>query len=155
MKRLFFKECEKCGKKVKGIKRTDRKSYTYPKRCKECHGYKHRSRENNSQWKGGIRKHQEGYVIMIDPRLPNSITRGKALILEHRYVMECHLGRKLKTKEVVHHLNGIRDDNRIENLSLIPEGDFQETWTLVKLQRERIKALEKEIHKLEVGISQK
>lgn len=60
-------------------------------------------------------KMKPGYV-MVKVDHPNSSRRG--WIGEHRLVMSNRLGRPLEQDELVHHKNGVRDDNRIENLEL-------------------------------------
>lgn len=66
------------------------------------------------------KKDRMGYVLIYKPEYEGSRKNPPdyGYIFEHRYVLGKFLGRVLSSKEVVHHLNGIKKDNRIENLAL-------------------------------------
>jgi hypothetical protein len=128
----FFGKCKKCGKTTSWICPSDKKSFCSRRCVGLAHGTKKGSRlteetkakisflktgSGNSNWRGG-RTERYGYVRIWAPEHPFKNQRG--YVLEHRLVMEKHLGRFLKKGEVVHHINGIRNDNRIENLQLFP-----------------------------------
>jgi hypothetical protein len=55
----------------------------------------------------------EGYVLVYVPEHPKSF---KGWYYEHRLILENSLGRFLEKWETVHHINGNKKDNRIENL---------------------------------------
>jgi len=77
-----------------------------------------RTGERGAGWAGGTFKdNASGYVY-------RTLSPGTR-ILEHRWVMSQHLGRHLLTSEHVHHINGIKDDNRIENLQLLSKSEHQ------------------------------
>jgi len=73
--------------------------------------------KNNPKWRGGRRLSGDGYVRIYRPSHPYATQEG--YVLEHRLIMEKCLGRFLKPNEIAHHINGIKDDNRIENLQLM------------------------------------
>lgn len=84
-------------------------------RLKKSHLGKNLGKEHPN-WKGGIRISTDGYVMIFSMNHPYKDKNN--CVYEHRLVMEKHLGRTLLPTEVVHHINEIKDDNRIENLML-------------------------------------
>lgn len=70
--------------------------------------------------KTGRYKYREYVFIWLPPDSPyrKMVEPGRPYVREHRLVMAKHLGRLLHPWEIVHHKNGVRDDNRIENLEL-------------------------------------
>jgi hypothetical protein len=65
----------------------------------------------------GVITATNGYISIYKPEHPRANSRG--YVYEHRYIMEQHLGRFLERKEVVHHINHNRHDNRLKNLELM------------------------------------
>lgn len=74
----------------------------------------------NSGNYNGYRAKSEGYILRYVPEHPHANSRG--YVQEHRLVVEEHLGTILPREFVVHHINGVRDDNRIENLAIMTVG---------------------------------
>lgn len=71
--------------------------------------------ENHPNWNGGRIIDDRGYVLIFKPNHPRSHT-GRRYIFEHILMAEKALGRKLKKKEIVHHFNGNKADNRNRNI---------------------------------------
>jgi len=109
---MYYDPCVKCGmphwvrKNSRGIHCT---------RCAPKNTGPRRDRKSSPKYSDG------GYVyVYIEKNDPlRTMTRKDGWILEHRLVVARRLGRPLIKTEVVHHVNGIRHDNRESNLQLL------------------------------------
>ena len=104
--------CEWCGKDIIA---TDR--------CGKSRRFCDRTCANRARAAGrpGRIIDRKGYVLIWKPDHPNAQMSG--YVREHRLVMSEHLGRPLGGNEDIHHTNGDRQDNRVENLRLLVHGD--------------------------------
>lgn len=112
MKKGKILKCKYCGEKFY----TTRHDFCSRKCAKEYRkeNYKHKLYIEN----GYICRYINGY-------------NKKGNVKEHRYIMEQYLGRKLKSNEVVHHIDGNRENNDIKNLQVMTRGEHS------KLHREK------------------
>ena len=86
--------------------------------CDEKCWLKIKSGENAYNFSGGRkykRGKEKGHILIYKPDHPNA---RKKYVLEHRLIVEKQIGRYLEDNESVHHINMLKDDNRIENLIL-------------------------------------
>jgi len=96
-----------------------------------------KSGENTTNWRGGKRIHSNGYVWIYSPLHPYH--SAQKYVLEHRLVMEKNLKRYLNPNEIVHHINGNHQDNRIDNLMLFSDSKSHLNYHRLILKKERNK----------------
>ena len=133
------------------------------KTCMSCAAINRKlTGDKNPRWNGGVRQGNDGYRYITVPEDHKFISmaghvfvhgRYHYYIAEHRLVMAEHLGRTLLKSELVHHKNGIKDDNHIANLELMAHREehlpSMNVQNIIARQDKRIAQLEQHVALLE------
>lgn len=149
------KPCAYCGKVLSLQPNQVRENNYCNYGCRNASYSRDRRGKKSPKWKGGKRKNDGGYIeirLQPDDHYYSMVTKKRrGYVLEHRLVMAKHLGRCLDPWEIVHHINGIKDDNRIENLELLPgEGNHNTMMNkVIKHLQEENQQLKERIRELE------
>lgn len=114
--------CPECGKG----RWVSRRQHALNTLCVSCANTKRLLGKTNPRWNNGVRYDpSHGFYVRVNPDHPfyrmSMHAGGQRYIAEHRLVMAMHIGRPLEKWEIVHHINGINTDNRLENLELLPK----------------------------------
>lgn len=133
-------ECGICQKPLRSTRWGRQKRY-----CSEECRLKGLRGRTSPAWKGGVIKNR-GYLQVRCPLEFSPMANHDGLVLQHRLVMARHLGRCLHPWEVVHHKNNIKDDNRLENLELLPS---QTSHVSIIRLNARVESLERRVDELE------
>lgn len=91
--------------------------------------------DKSNNWKGGRTKTTFGYMYVISPEHP--FRNCNNYVMEHRLVMEKKLGRYLTKYENIHHKNGIKNDNRVENLQLLTASEHMKLHAKDKIRNKK------------------
>ncbi len=118
-------ECPNCGV-GRWVREDATRSKVFSGFCNKCHAqFTTGQFDKHSMWRGG-RTVNNGYIEikLSKDDIFYPMAKKSGYIREHRLIMAKHLGRLLLPQEIVHHKNGIKDDNRLENLELIVSGVY-------------------------------
>jgi len=97
----------------------------------------HQFGQNHPNWKGGRYKSDTGYIYIYNPDYP--IRSKRRYIAEHLLIWEQAHGKPLPKGWIIHHLNGIKTDNRSINLVALPN---RKHYLILEAKARRIQELE-------------
>ncbi|MGB5217890.1 MAG: HNH endonuclease [Smithella sp.] len=118
--------------------------YNFTGMCSKCHNkFTTGKREKHGRWVGGVISSGKTYkyvrVAPDDYFYPMAV-HSHGYVSEHRLVIAKDIGRLLEPWEIVHHLNGDKKDNRLENLQLtLPDKHNANHRLLMVIKRQKAK----------------